>query len=118
MSILFDVQLQQTQEGKLCGNKQGLECRIPSCDYITTKREEVIKGGERIHHACFSPTILHQEHPICHLEALNVVVGMKLWAPLLADKLIHVYSDNATAVAIFQAGGGRDDFIQVCASDV
>ena len=65
------------------------------------------------YHACFPPTILYQEHPICNLEALNVVVTMKLWAPLLAHKLIHVYSDNATAVAIFQARIGMISFRHV-----
>ena len=29
-----------------------------------------------------------------------------------------LYSDNATAVAIFQPGKGQDDFIQACASEV
>ena len=31
---------------------------------------------------------------------------------------VQLYSDNTTAVAIFQAGRGRDEFIQSCAREV
>ena len=70
------------------------------------------------YHVHFPSTILHKEQPICHLKALNMVVAVKLWAPHLGHKLIHLYSDNATAVAIFQAGRGRDEFTQACAREV
>ena len=32
--------------------------------------------------------------------------------------LVHLFTDNATAVAIFQAGMGRDDFIHACAREL
>ena len=72
------------------------------------------------YHAHFPPSILQKDQHICHLEALNVVVVVvvKLWTPRLSHQLVHLYSDNATAVAIFQAGRGRDEFIQACSREV
>ena len=45
-------------------------------------------------------------------------MAVKLWAPSLAHKRVHLYSDNTTAAAIFQAGRGREQFIQACAREV
>ena len=53
------------------------------------------------YHAHFPSTILHEDHPICHSESLNVVVKVKLWTPYLSYKFVHLYSDNATSVALF-----------------
>ena len=52
----------------------------------------------------FPPDILKQQLPICHLEALNAVVALKIWAPIFTKQFIHLFSDNTTAMAIFQAG--------------
>ena len=46
------------------------------------------------------------------------MVGVKIWAPHFTGQLVHLFSDNATAVAIFQASKGRDAFIQACARDI
>ena len=70
------------------------------------------------YHAHFPSTILHNAHPICHLDVLNVVWAVQLWAPHLVHKLVHLYSDSSTAVAIFQAGRGRDNFIRASAREV
>ena len=67
----------------------------------------------------FSPThILHQNLSICHLEALNALVAVKVWAPHVKGQLVHLFSDNATAVDIFQAGKGMDAFIQACSREI
>ena len=66
----------------------------------------------------FPPHVLTQNLSICHLEALNALVAIKLWAPQFRGRLIHLFSDNVTSVAIFQAGRGRDAFIQACAKEV
>ena len=70
------------------------------------------------YHAQFPPHIMSEGHPICHLEALNAVVAIKLWAPSFSNCLLHLFSDNAKAVAIFQAGRGRDCFLQPCAREI
>ena len=62
--------------------------------------------------------ILAEHRPNCHLEALNTVIVIRLWEPQLAHKLVHLFSDNATVVSIFQVGRGRDEFIQACAREV
>ena len=38
--------------------------------------------------------------------------------PKLAKHLVHLFSDNQTAVAIFQAGRGSDPFLQVCVKEI
>ena len=48
----------------------------------------------------------------------QLAVSGKLWASHMVHKFIHLYSDNATAVVIFHAGRGRDEFIQTCAREV
>ena len=54
----------------------------------------------------------------CHLEALNAVVVVQLWALNLIHKLFHLCCQQISPVSIFQAGRGRDDFIQACAREV
>ena len=53
------------------------------------------------YHAEFPEYILAKDRPICHLETLNAVVALLMWAPQLAHQLVHLLSDNATAVSIF-----------------
>ena len=37
-----------------------------------------------------------------------------IWAPQFTNQLIHLLSNNSTAVVIFQAGKGWDPFLQTC----
>ena len=48
----------------------------------------------------------------------NAVVAVKLWAPKLATKLVHLFCDNATPMAISKAGKGWEPFLQACARNV
>jgi hypothetical protein len=66
----------------------------------------------------YPPAITDVQHPICHLEALNCVLALKLWSSQLAGKKVSLHCDSATAVAVLQAGKGRDPFIQQCAREV
>ena len=59
--------------------------------------------------------LISADHPICHLEAANEVVAVKTWAADFQHKLVHLYCDNESAVHIFQAGRGRNHFLQSCA---
>ena len=61
-----------------------------------------------------SHTLNREDHPIFHLEAINVVAALKTWAPQLKASLVHLHTDNATAAAIFQLNRGRDAHIQEC----
>ena len=66
----------------------------------------------------YPPAIMDKQHPICHLEALNCVLALKLWGPQLAGKKVSLHCDSATAVDVLQAGRGRDHYIQHCAREV
>ena len=70
------------------------------------------------YHTQFAPHVVREGHPICHLEALNAVVAITLWAPSFSKSLVHLFSDNTTAVAIFHVGRGRDSFLQACAREI
>ena len=70
------------------------------------------------YHMVPTPHTLHPNLYICHLEPLNALVALKVWTPMFTGYLVHLFSDNPTAVAIFQAGRGRDTFIQACTKEV
>ena len=66
------------------------------------------------YHARFPPHVLSADPAICHLEALNAVVALTLWADRLRGQLVHLFSDSSMAVMVFQAGRGRDELLQSC----
>ena len=55
---------------------------------------------------------------ICFSELLNSVVALKKWVLKWKHQFVHLFCDNATALAISQAGRGRDPFLQADAKDV
>ena len=59
-----------------------------------------------VYYAKFPLQVLAEQHPICHLKVLNILVVLRRWAPW--GQLIHLCSDSATAVGIVQASRGRD----------
>jgi hypothetical protein len=73
---------------------------------------------DQAYHTVYPETIRRQDHHISHLEALNCMAAVKLWAPRLAGKTAVLHCDSATAVAILQVGKGRDTFIQQCAREL
>ena len=46
------------------------------------------------------------------------MIVVKVWAPMFTRQLVHLFSDNTTALAIFQAGKCRDAFIQACVREI
>jgi hypothetical protein len=70
------------------------------------------------YHFQYEQHILNVEHPICHLEALNCVVALRLWAPALANRHVNLMCDSSVAVAVLQAGRGRDPFLLACARHI
>ena len=71
-----------------------------------------------VYHVQFPPHIVQQRLSICHLEAINAMVAVQIWAPIFTKQLVYLFSDNSTAVTIFQAGKGKDPFIQACAREI
>ena len=67
------------------------------------------------YHCEISRHIISVNHTICLLEELNAVVDLSIWAHKHSGILDHLLCDNAMAVSMFQAGYGKDQFIQACA---
>ena len=88
-----------------------------SLSVMSTAMSTVICQGEAYHTEC-PQQVFSQSHPICHFEALNVIVAIKMWAQKYKGKLFNLFCDSATAVAIFQASRGRYTFLQSCARKV
>ena len=74
--------------------------------------------GRAYHTTFFTSRVLWDNPFICHLEALNAALAIKLWAPQFVHQLIHLFCDNQAAVTIFQAGQGKDAFLQACSRDM
>jgi hypothetical protein len=55
---------------------------------------------------------------ICHLECVNVLAAVRLWAPSIKHKHLRVESDSATSVAVLQDGRGRDALLQAAAREL
>ncbi len=94
------------------------EVRAPAHLYVDSSTAACggFSGTEAYHHK-FPQTLISRGLSICHLEAINAVAALKLWAPSLRGQLVHLHSDSATAVAIMQAGRGRNPFLQACARE-
>ena len=70
-----------------------------------------------LYHTEFPDHILHANHPMCHLEALNAVAALTTWASQLQGKLVHLFCDNDTAVSSLRsATTGIPFFKRVLAS--
>ena len=45
-------------------------------------------------------------------------MAIKLWSTQFAKQLLHLFCDNKAAVTIFQAGRGKDPFLQAGTRDI
>ena len=55
---------------------------------------------------------------ITQLEMLNVVVALKVWANIWANKRIKISCDNLAVVEILKSGKTRDPFLATCARNI
>lgn len=51
---------------------------------------------------------------INQLEALTVVVALKLWSKVLFRKKVLIYSDNMVTVQVFNTGKAQNSYLQTC----
>ena len=72
---------------------------------------------KQAYHSIFPDLVLQQGTEICHIEPFNCGVALKLWVEQVKDKLVHLHCDSASAVAIMQAGHGRDRFLEACSRE-
>ena len=50
----------------------------------------------------------YMNYSIVHLEILNIMFALKVWAYYWQDKYIEVFCDNLAVVQVLQAGKARD----------
>lgn len=72
----------------------------------------------QFYHTTFPSFILNEHRPICHLEMLNIVVAVKLWAPKWKNNTVTLFCDNAPAINVLSSGRGRDSFLLQCAREI
>ena len=95
------------------------EDRTPVCLYVDAC--ETGCGAvfdSHAYHDLLTSSVLQASPLICHLEALNAAVALKLWNPILSHRRVHLFCDNAAAVCIFQVGESHDPFLQRYARDI
>ena len=66
----------------------------------------------------FPPQLVAEDHPVYHLEVVNAVAAIRVWASPLQCCLVHLHMDNTMAATIFQLGKGRDANIHACAHEL
>ena len=66
----------------------------------------------------FPSEVLQQQHPIAHLELLNIVVALKTWADEWAGHRILVFCDNMNSCIAIQSGRTRDQYMQSCVREI
>ena len=59
-----------------------------------------------------------QQYSIVHLEIINIIVALKMWGPLWADKTIEVKCDNMAVVEVIRYGRARDPVLATCARNI
>jgi hypothetical protein len=62
----------------------------------------------------FPDFILSENHPICELELLTIIVAIKLWISNIKSKKIIIYSDSMVSVNLINSGKTRTHFMQSC----
>ena len=58
------------------------------------------------------------DYTIVHLEMINVLVALKLWAHLWADRRMKLYCDNQAVVHVLSTGNTRDPVLGACARNI
>ena len=58
------------------------------------------------------------KYTIVHLEMINVLVALKLWAQAWANKRVRLYCDNQAVVHVLSTGNTRDAVLGACARNI
>ena len=60
----------------------------------------------------------YNNYNIAHLEILNVVVALKIWGHVWANKSIQIMCDNMAVVEVLTCGSTKDFIMATCARNV
>ena len=63
------------------------------------------------------PNDFHQ-YTIVHLEMLNIVVALKVWANQWSNKKLRIKCDNMAVVEVLTSGKTKDNILATCARNV
>ena len=63
------------------------------------------------------PKDFHQ-YSIVHLEMLNIVVALKVWATQWSKKKLRIKCDNMAVVEVLTSGKTKDNILAICARNV
>ena len=74
--------------------------------------------GEQYYSMPFPSFVLQERHIIPHLEALNIVVACKMWAPYWRSQKVHIYCDNEAVCHVLTSGKARDPYLLACAREI
>ena len=66
----------------------------------------------------FPKDVIDEKHSIAHLEMLNLVVAVKVWAKWWAGHRIEIRSDNMNTCLLVMSGKSKDDFMLSCAREL
>ena len=66
----------------------------------------------------FPDNVRAQQHNIAHLELLNIVVAVKVWAASWAGHKVRVECDNMNSVLTLQNARAKDPFMVHCAREI
>ena len=66
----------------------------------------------------FPPRILEQGHKIAHLELLNIVVAIKVWARQWSGQRVRIECDKMNACIAIQTWRSRDSYMQCSVREI
>ena len=72
--------------------------------------------GEVYH--CSFPTVFRLMLSIVHLEMLNALLAVKMWAQDWADTSVCMYCDNRAVVDVISGGRSKDEYLGACARNI
>ena len=74
--------------------------------------------GDTYYAELFPEWLRKEQHPIAHLELLNVVVAMKVWGDAWRGHRVDIATDNMNAYLAIRSGRSRDVFMQRCVREL
>ena len=75
-------------------------------------------AGDQYYATQFPHDIAVKGHSIAHLELLNIVIAVKVWAERWSGWSVQIYCDNLNSVCVLQSGRSRDQFMRACAREI
>lgn len=97
--------------------------RTPDDHTVKISADSCLSGGGAVcgsncYHYEFPEFIMQQQISICHKEALNCLISVKLWANMLSDTNVTLYCDSMVAVCALGSCRGRDELLLTIAREL